>query len=62
MQTIPSNISEPQDDEYQTTAWALTEQGGKFTPIKINRAKISDHQVNFDLLYCGVCHSDLHVG
>ena len=54
--------AETQEDEYQTTAWGLTEQGGKFTQIKINRPKISDFQINFEVLYCGICHSDIHVG
>jgi uncharacterized zinc-type alcohol dehydrogenase-like protein len=57
-----TNIADTQEDEYQTTAWALTETGGKFTPIKINRAKAVDHQVNFEILYAGICHSDVHVG
>ena len=62
MQSSDSNIAPTQANEYQTTAWALTEQGGKFTPIKINRPKVTGGQVNFEILYCGVCHSDIHVG
>ena len=60
-----TNIAATQDDEYQTTAWGLTEQGGKFAALKINRPKItelSEHQVNFEVLYSGICHSDIHVG
>ena len=59
---MQSNVTAPQDDEYQTTAWGLTEEGGKFTPITINRPKVTDYQVNFEILFCGICHSDIHIG
>jgi len=36
--------------------------GEKFTPIWINRAKVTDYDVKFEMLYCGICHSDCHIG
>lgn len=62
MEGKPTNIAPTQDDEYQTTAWALTELGGKHTPIKINRPKVFANQVNFEILYAGICHTDVHIG
>jgi uncharacterized zinc-type alcohol dehydrogenase-like protein len=29
-------------------------------PWKFERREVGDHDVQFDILYCGVCHSDLH--
>ncbi len=26
----------------------------------INRREVTPHDVEIDILYCGVCHSDLH--
>jgi len=34
----------------------------KFTPITIPRPKVTDYAVRFDMLYCGICHSDCHMG
>ena len=30
--------------------------------MKIPRGKVTDYMVKFELLYCGVCHSDVHWG
>jgi len=49
-------------DEYREVAWAKPTPGGKFTPIWINRPHAEGHFVKFDILYCGVCHSDVHIG
>jgi len=29
-------------------------------PIKFNRRDVGEHDVRLDILFCGVCHSDLH--
>ena len=29
-------------------------------PFDIQRRDVSEHDVRIDILYCGVCHSDLH--
>ena len=59
-------LADTQETEYKEVAWGLTEPTGKFKPMWINRPKVADkfgeHQVRFDMLYCGVCHSDIHVG
>ncbi|RZJ78047.1 MAG: NAD(P)-dependent alcohol dehydrogenase, partial [Chryseobacterium sp.] len=28
--------------------------------MSINRREVTDKDVEIDILYCGVCHSDLH--
>ena len=30
-------------------------------PYEINRREINSDDVNIDILYCGVCHSDIHM-
>ena len=58
-------IPAPLDNEYEEVAWGCqrpTVDGGKFAPMKINRGKVTEHQVNFEVIYSGICHSDVHVG
>ena len=51
-------IPPPRKDEYREVAWGLDKKGGKFAPMYINRAKPGDNDIKFDVLYCGICHSD----
>ena len=57
-------VPAPRDDEYQEVAWGLKKcaEGQKFEPFLINRAKVRDNDVKVDLHYCGICHTDVHVG
>ena len=57
-----SPISECREVEYREVAWGLTDLGKSFSPFYINRAKVGDFDVKFEVLYCGVCHSDVHIG
>jgi uncharacterized zinc-type alcohol dehydrogenase-like protein len=50
------------DDEEKVVAWGLESADGKHKPVWIPRGKVGDEHVKFDLLYCGVCHSDVHIG
>ena len=40
----------------------LENDGEKHKPFLIPRPKITDHQVKFEMLYCGICHTDVHHG
>lgn len=55
-----------ENNEYQTVAWGLNQQfgqeGGSFTQMNINRANATENYVNFEVLYCGICHSDVMNG
>ena len=44
------------------TAKAYSAQSAKsgLAPTSINRREPGPHDVQIDILYCGVCHSDLH--
>ena len=56
-------IPPPQDDEYQEVAWGIPSCGTKHELIVTNRPKpILSGQCKLEILYCGICHSDCHVG
>lgn len=52
----------PLDSEYKEVAWAVPKFGAPHEPIWISRPKVTDHQVKFEMLYAGICHSDCHCG
>ncbi|EJF89265.1 NAD(P)-dependent alcohol dehydrogenase [Bartonella tamiae] len=41
-------------------AFAVSGPEQKFEPFSFERRDPLDHDVDIDILYCGVCHSDLH--
>jgi uncharacterized zinc-type alcohol dehydrogenase-like protein len=41
-------------------AWAAPTPGAPLAPFSIDRRDAGPHDVVIDILYCGVCHSDLH--
>ncbi len=43
-----------------TLAYAALSQGSTVEPFKIERRELRDDDIVMDVLYCGVCHSDLH--
>ena len=43
-------------------AWGLEKLGTPHKPFYIPRPNVTDYQVKFEMLYCGVCHSDCHLG
>lgn len=50
------------DNEYREMAWGKQNYGMKFEPMWINRGKVQGpHDVKVEILYCGICHSDLHL-
>ena len=42
-------------------ALAVLEAGGKLEPFEYDPGPLQDNEVEIDVLYCGVCHSDLSV-
>ncbi|CAA2935069.1 geraniol dehydrogenase [Olea europaea subsp. europaea] len=41
--------------------WATSDSSGVFSPFKFSRRATGERDVQFKVLYCGVCHSDLHM-
>nr|GMC59681.1 8-hydroxygeraniol dehydrogenase-like [Ipomoea batatas] len=40
--------------------WAARDTSGALSPFKFSRRETGEKDVQFKVLYCGVCHSDLH--
>ncbi|XP_059624104.1 probable mannitol dehydrogenase isoform X2 [Cornus florida] len=40
--------------------WAARDSSGVFSPFKFSRRATGEKDVKFKVLYCGICHSDLH--
>jgi alcohol dehydrogenase (NADP+) len=43
-----------------TKGYALFSKDGVFTPYEFDRHAVGDHDVLIQILYAGICHSDLH--
>jgi uncharacterized zinc-type alcohol dehydrogenase-like protein len=41
-------------------AWGAASAGAKLAPMEIDRREPGPHDVEIDVLFCGVCHSDIH--
>jgi uncharacterized zinc-type alcohol dehydrogenase-like protein len=44
----------------QTKAYAAQDAKTPLAPWTFQRREVDDHDVQIDIMYCGVCHSDLH--
>ncbi len=44
----------------QVKAYAAQNETSPLQPHTINRREPKEHDVQIDILYCGICHSDLH--
>lgn len=44
----------------KTAAYAAQKATDPLTPFQLERRDLRPHDVQIDILYCGVCHSDLH--
>lgn len=44
----------------QVKAYAAQSPETDLTPWNFERREVGEHDVQFDIMYCGVCHSDLH--
>ncbi|MCI0474575.1 MAG: alcohol dehydrogenase catalytic domain-containing protein, partial [Ignavibacteria bacterium] len=40
--------------------YAAQDSKSELAPWNFERREVGPHDVQFDILYCGVCHSDLH--
>ena len=44
----------------KSIAYAATSKTSALAPFRIERRELTAFDVQIDILYCGVCHSDLH--
>ncbi|CBI33199.3 unnamed protein product, partial [Vitis vinifera] len=45
----------------QAFGWAATDTSGVLSPFKFSRRATGEKDVRFKVLFCGICHSDLHM-
>ncbi|GER34518.1 alcohol dehydrogenase, partial [Striga asiatica] len=45
----------------QVFGWAARDTSGVLSPFKFSRRATGDYDVQFKVLYCGICHSDIHM-
>ncbi|KAB1211054.1 putative mannitol dehydrogenase [Morella rubra] len=53
--------SPEQEHTVKTFGWAARDSSGVLSPFKFSRRATGDKDVTFRVLYCGICHSDLHM-
>ncbi|KAA8546667.1 hypothetical protein F0562_003102 [Nyssa sinensis] len=52
--------SPEQEHPVKAFGWAARDQSGVLSPFKFSRRANGEKDVTFKVLYCGICHSDLH--
>lgn len=45
---------------YNTKAYSATSATSPLSSTKIQRRNPTEHDVQIEILFCGICHSDLH--
>lgn len=45
---------------FNVEGWAARDESGILSPFNFTRRKTGPHDVTFKIVYCGICHSDLH--
>lgn len=55
-------MSKSPEEEHPVKAfgWAARDQSGHLSPFNFSRRATGEEDVRFKVLYCGICHSDLH--
>ena len=44
----------------ETKGYAVHEAGSDFAPFNFERRDVGPHDILIDILYAGICHSDIH--
>ncbi|PRQ48423.1 putative cinnamyl-alcohol dehydrogenase [Rosa chinensis] len=54
-------MSNEQERPRMAFGWAARDSSGVLSPFSFSRRESGDKDVTFKVLYCGICHSDLHM-
>jgi len=57
---VESGVSTSAKGKLKTAAYAVASATSPVAPFSIERREPGPHDVLIDILYCGVCHSDIH--
>lgn len=52
--------SPEEEHPVKTFGWAARDTSGHLSPFNFSRRATGEEDVRFKVLYCGICHSDLH--
>ncbi|OWM91579.1 8-hydroxygeraniol dehydrogenase-like [Punica granatum] len=52
--------SPEQEHPVKAFGWAARDTSGHLSPFQFSRRATGENDVTFKVLYCGICHSDLH--
>ncbi|CAH2042521.1 unnamed protein product [Thlaspi arvense] len=58
--TSPMAKSPEEQHPVNVVGWAAEDSSGVLAPINISRRATGEKDVTFKVLYCGICHTDLH--
>ncbi|KAL7230556.1 hypothetical protein ACSBR2_008931 [Camellia fascicularis] len=54
-------VNSPEEEHpVKAFGWAARDPSGVLSPFKFSRRETGEEDVRFKVLYCGICHSDLH--
>ncbi|XP_065873057.1 probable mannitol dehydrogenase [Euphorbia lathyris] len=54
-------LSPEKEHPKEAVGWAARDSSGVLSPFKFSRRATGEKDVSFKVLYCGMCHSDLHM-
>lgn len=57
---FPAGRAFAADARVSSKGYAVFTKDGKFEPYEFTRHPVGDHDVLIDILYAGICHSDIH--
>ncbi|KAL4644432.1 hypothetical protein ACB092_02G164600 [Castanea dentata] len=55
-----AKVTPGEEHPVKAFGWAARDQSGYLSPFNFSRRETGDEDVRFKVLYCGICHSDLH--
>ncbi|KAA3474145.1 cinnamyl alcohol dehydrogenase [Gossypium australe] len=55
------SISAEEEHPKKALGWAARDSSAHLSPFTFSRRDTGEKDVAFKVLYCGICHSDLHM-
>lgn len=59
---VTTSVVFAQDNRIPSKGLALFSKAGQFEPYEFSRHSIGDDDILIDIMYSGICHSDIHMG
>ncbi len=55
-----NTFAQDNSDRISAKGFAVFEEKGHFQPYTFSRHAVGDNDIQIEILYAGICHSDLH--